>query len=91
MEQVGGLPALALISTAQINGKDLPGTTAVKQQRRLWKGDSLVPPCKVGRGGGTQRVPHLPYARPWPKGVRRDGLVGVWASVKLEGCFMGRR
>lgn len=37
MEKAGGLPALALISTPQINGKDLPGTTAIKQQRSLWK------------------------------------------------------
>lgn len=33
MEQVGGFPTLALISTTEINGKDFPGTTAIKQQR----------------------------------------------------------
>lgn len=30
MEQAGGLPALALILTTQINGKDFARTTAVK-------------------------------------------------------------
>lgn len=37
MEQAGGLTAFALIPTTQINGKDLPGPTAIKQQRSLWK------------------------------------------------------
>ena len=37
VEQAGGLPALALILTTQINGKDFARTTAVKQQRSLWR------------------------------------------------------
>jgi hypothetical protein len=43
MENLGSLPALGLTWRTQVNGKDLPRTTAIKQQRSLWREQ----PCPV--------------------------------------------
>ena len=78
MEQAGGLPALALISTTQINGKDLPRTTAIKQQRSLWK-KALVgtSSSKAGRGvpSRTEGLSRTPLPAPGSE---------VWVDLSLS-------
>lgn len=78
MEQAGGLTALALIPTTQINGKDFPGPTAIKQQRSLWKEGLLGTSLRLG---GLHPPEHNPcLSSPIParvRGVVGDGLVRV--------------
>lgn len=63
MEQVGGFPTLALISTTEINGKDFPVTTAIKQQRSLQK-EGLLGTCPKAGRGVPSRIQPLPPLQP---------------------------